>query len=36
MYDYGEDVPLLEYLYFVFTRRPGESCHRRLKSLSCP
>ena len=31
-----EDVPLGEFMYLVFTRMPGESCRRRLRSLlSC-
>ena len=28
-----EDVPLVEFIYLVFTRMPGESYRRRLKSL---
>ena len=28
-----EDVPLVEFLYLVFTRMPGESYRRRLRSL---
>ena len=28
-----ENVPLVEFMYFVFTRMPGESCHRRLRSM---
>ena len=28
-----EDVPLAEFMYFVFTRMPGESYRRRLGSL---
>ena len=28
-----EDVPLVEFMYFVFTRMPGESYRRRLGSL---
>ena len=27
-----EDVPLVEFIYLVFTRMPGESYHRRLRS----
>ena len=27
------DVPLVEFLYLVFTRMPGESYRRRLRSL---
>ena len=30
---YIEDVPVVEFMYFVFTRMPGESYRRRLKSL---
>ena len=30
---YTEDVPLVELLYLVFTRMPGESYRRRLGSL---
>ena len=31
-----EDVPLVEFMYLVFTRMPGESYLRRLRSLlSC-
>ena len=28
-----EDVPLVEFVYLVFTRMTGESDHGRLKSL---
>ena len=28
-----EDVPLVEFMYIVFTRMPGESYRRRLRSL---
>ena len=28
-----EDVPLVEFMYLVFTRMPGESYRRRLRSL---
>ena len=28
-----EDVPLVEFMYLVFTRRPGECYHRQLGSL---
>ena len=28
-----EDVPLVEFMYLVFTRMPGESYRRRLGSL---
>ena len=28
-----EDVPLVEFMYLVFTRMPGESHRRRLRSL---
>ena len=28
-----EDVPLVEFMYLVFTRMPGESYRRRLWSL---
>ena len=28
-----EDVPLVEFMYFVFTRMPGESYRGRLESL---
>ena len=28
-----EDVPLVEFMYLVFTRMPGESYRRRLMSL---
>ena len=28
-----EDVPLVEFMYLVFTRMPGESYHRQLRSL---
>ena len=27
-----EDVPLVEFMYLVFTRVPGESCCRRHRS----
>ena len=27
------DVPLVEFMYLVFTRMPGESYHRHLGSL---
>ena len=29
------DVPLVECMYLVFTRMPGESYRRRLRSLLC-
>ena len=29
----NEDVPLVEFMYLVFTRMPGESYRRRLRSL---
>ena len=29
----NEDVPLVEFLYLVFTRMPGESYRRQLGSL---
>ena len=29
----AEDVPLVEFMYLVFTRRPGESYSRRLRFL---
>ena len=28
-----EDVPLVEFMYLPFTRMPGESYRRRLRSL---
>ena len=28
-----EDLPLVEFMYLVFTRMPGESYRRRLVSL---
>ena len=28
-----EDVPLVEFMYLVFTRIPGESYRRRLRSM---
>ena len=28
-----EAVPLVEFMYFIFTRMPGESYRRRLRSL---
>ena len=28
-----EDVPLVQFMYLVFTRMPGESCRRRLRPL---
>ena len=28
-----EDVPLVEFMYLVFTRMPGESYRRRLRFL---
>ena len=31
--NYIEDVPLVEFMYLVFTRMPGESYRRRLRSL---
>ena len=30
-----EDVPLVEFMYLVFTRMPGKSYGRRLRSLLC-
>ena len=32
-YLFNEDVALVEFMYFVFTRMPGESYRRRLRSL---
>ena len=29
----SEDAPLVEFMYLVFTRMPGESYHRQLRSL---
>ena len=29
----SEDVPLVEFMYLVFTRMPGESYRKRLRSL---
>ena len=29
----SEDVPLVEFMYLVFTRMPDESYHRQLRSL---
>ena len=29
----AEDVPLVEFMYLVFTRMPGESYRRWLRSL---
>ena len=31
--NYLEDVPLVQFMYLVFTRMPGASCRRRLRSL---
>ena len=28
-----EDVPLVQFMYLIFTRMPGESYRRRLRSL---
>ena len=34
MYEYMyEDIRLVEFMYLVFTRMPGESYRRRLSSL---
>ena len=30
---YTEDAPLVEFTYLVFTCMPGESYHKRLRSL---
>ena len=30
-----EDVSLVEFMYLVFTRMPGESYRRRLRSFCC-
>ena len=30
-----KDVPLVQFMYFVFTRMPGESYCRRLRSWLC-
>jgi len=30
---YSVDVPLVEFMYLVFTRMPGENYRRRLRSL---
>ena len=32
---FPEKVPLVEFMYLVFTRMPGESYRRRLRSLCC-
>ena len=29
----AENVPLVEFMYLVFTRMPGDSYRRRLRSL---
>ena len=31
--EYDDDVPLVEFMYLVFTRLPGESYRRRLEFL---
>ena len=31
--NYAEDAPLVEFMYLVFTRMPGESHRRRLGSV---
>ena len=33
MFMFDEDVPLVEFMYLVFTGMPGESYRRRLTSL---
>ena len=33
-YLHAEDIPLVEFMYFVFTGMPGKSYRRRLRSLS--
>ena len=33
MWSKFEDVPLVVYIYLVFTRMPGESYRRHLRSL---
>ena len=30
---HDEDVPVVEFMYLVFTRMPGESYPRRLRSV---
>ena len=30
-----DNVPLVECMYLVFTRMPGEHCRRRLRSCFC-
>ena len=32
-HSFFDDVPLVECMYLVFTRTPGESYHRRLRSM---
>ena len=32
---FTEDVPLVEFMYLVFTRIPGESYRRRLRFCCC-
>ena len=33
LYHLVKDVPLVEFMYLVFTRMPGKSYRRRLRSL---
>ena len=35
LYKQREDVPLVEFMYLGFTRMPGESCCRWLRSSLC-
>ena len=32
---FPEDVPLVEFMYLVFIRMPGERCRRRFSSFVC-
>ena len=34
LFSQNEDVPLVEFMYLAFTRMPGESYRRRLRSFS--
>ena len=32
---FSEDLPLVDFVYFIFTRMPDESYCRRLRSMLC-
>ena len=33
VFDIVDDVSVVEFMYFISARMPGQSCHRRLRSF---